>query len=489
MSSLRKHVGLYVLFAILLSLFVGLLAFQPVHAAPAVSGPVSLKWNLAEGRVGSGFRTFFTVGNPTNSACAVKVTYYYTLDGSSSGNVKTVSFTVPAATRYTANANGAVPGPSTLSAIIEVDAGATPTCSGVVAERPMYFNSFHNTNSGTEVMGATDASLSQKFYFADVPDGTAGESFLAVFNPQSTAANVTATYYNADTGAEVKHSTLIVGPKSRNTFQPGNENLPAHVSAVVSSDQSILVERPSYFPAQHNVAGSAALMGVSTPLKDWYFADGYTGSGTQEYLIVTNASDNTVTVDGSLIPASGTNPTLAAFDLAPHAQKIIDVNANNTTGSTHIAAHIHGSGNIVVERQVYTTYSGSTGWQAQGVTATVGALGDKSNYTFGEGFTSVGFNESLVLLNTSESQETVNVTLSNMLGRSITRTYTLDKLYTVNITDLVKSDLVQPGDDARGYAVSMAVSTEGNAPFVAERSMYWSAFNTQGANSIVGYAG
>jgi hypothetical protein len=468
----------------------GVLAVVGVaEAAPAVSGPVAAKWYFAEGRVGSGFRTFFTVGNPTNSACAVKTTYYYTLDGSTVNQTKTVSFTVPAATRYTANANGAVPGPSTLSAQVEVDTGATPTCAGVVVERPMYFSGFHNTNSGTEVMGATDASLSQKFYFADVPDGTAGESFLAVFNPQSTAVNVTATYYNADTGAEVKHSTLVVGPKSRNTFQPGNENLPAHVSAIVTSDQPILVERPSYFPAQHDSSGSATLMGVSTPLKDWYFADGYTGTGTQEYLLVTNASDSTVTVDGSLIPASGASTTLTAFDLAPHAQKIIDVNANNTTGSTHIAAHIHGSDNIVVERQMYLTYSGSIGWQAQGVTAAIGAARDKNNYTFGEGFTSVGFNESLVLLNTGEEQETVNITLSNMLGRSITRTYTVDKLATINITELVKSDLVQPGDDARGYAVSMAVSSESAAPFVAERSMYWSAFGTQGANSVVGYAG
>lgn len=483
-----KHVLLLVLAA--LYAITGILAVVGVaNAAPAVSGPVAQKWLFAEGRVGSGFRTYFTVGNPTNSACAVKVTYYYTLDGSTTNNVKTVNFTVPATTRYTANVNGAVPGPSTLSAVIEVDTGATPTCAGVVAERPMYFSAFHNTNSGTEVLGATSASLSQKFYFADVPDGTAGESFLAVFNPQSTAANVTATYYNADTGAEVKHESLIAGPTSRTTFQPGNGNLPAHVSAVITSDQPVLVERPSYFPSQHSVSGSAALMGVSTPLKDWYFAEGYTGSGTQEYLIVTNASDNMVTVDGSLIPASGTSATLSSFSLAPHAQKIIDVNANNTTGSTHTAAHIHGTGNLVVERQVYTTYSGSTGWQAQGVTATVGAAGDKSNYTFGEGFTSVGFNESLVLLNTGEGQEIINVTLSNMLGRSITRTYTVDKLTTVNITDLVKSDLVHPGDDARGYAVSMAVSSESAAPFVAERSMYWSAFGTQGANSVVGYAG
>lgn len=487
--SIRKRVSTYVLFVILSSLLFCLVAVQPVHAAPTVSGPVAQKWLFAEGRVGSGFRTFFTVGNPTNSACAVKVTYYYTLDGSTTNNTKIVNFTVPATTRYTANVNGAVPGPSTLSAVIEVDTGATPTCAGVVAERPMYFSAFHNTNSGTEVLGATQASLSQKFYFADVPDGTAGESFLAVFNPQSTAANVTATYYNADTGAEVKHESLIAGPTSRTTFQPGNDNLPAHVSAVVTSDQPILVERPSYFPSQYGVSGSAALMGVSTPLKDWYFAEGYTGSGTQEYLIVTNASDNPVTVDGSLLPASGTPATLAAFELAPHAQKIIDVNANNTTGSTHIAAHIHGTDDLVVERQVYTTYSGSTGWHAQGVTATIGAAGDKNNYTFGEGFTSVGFNESLVLLNTGEGQETINVTLSNMLGRSITRTYTVDQLTTVNITDLVKSDLVQPGDDARGYAVSMAVSSESAAPFVAERSMYWNAFGTQGANSVVGYAG
>jgi hypothetical protein len=489
--SKQKYVGLFVL---LVALLLALIPLQGIHAQASVSGPVAQKWYFAEGRVGSGFKTFFSVQNPNNTSCAVKITYYYAIDGSTANQTKTVNFTVAANTRYTANANADVPGPSTLSAIVSVDTGATPTCSGVVAERPMYFNSFHSVNSGTEVMGTTDAGLHQQFYFADVPTHSAGESFLSILNPGDVTANISVVYYAG--GSQVGNvASATVQPRARGTVQPNADlNLPAHVSAVVTSDRNILVERPTYYINEYGVSGSADVTGVSALSGDWYFAEGNTASGKQENLSLANFGDVDTTATVTLKSLSGATKdfpvTVKAHDLL-----IWNVNSNNNfSGATsEVAASVHSdTATLAVQRQMFGTYSGSNGnqsWQAQGVTDAFGATSPHVSYSFAEGFTSIRFNEYLLLQNPTGVDETVNVTLSNMLGHSYTASVKVVKnsRNTLNITQIVTDHLVNSGDDARAYAVSMSVNSD--SQFVAERTMEWSAFGTQGANSVVGYAG
>jgi hypothetical protein len=54
--------------------------------------------------------------------------------------------------------------------------------------------------------------------------------------------------------------------------------------------------------------------------------------------------------------------------------------------------------------------------------------------------------------------------------------------------------MAQSANADAGYEVSMVVQSANNAPFVAERPMYWntygvSSFTTQGGSDIVGYVG
>ena len=128
---------------------------------PPVSGPVSKVWYFAEGRVGAGFSEFLTLGNPTGTACQVNLTYL-TQPDSGTGGTKTFSFSVPASTRVTRWVDSDL-GTSTSghgisdAATITVDSATTPNCSGIVAERPMYFNAL-GTNSGSDVLGVTHTS-------------------------------------------------------------------------------------------------------------------------------------------------------------------------------------------------------------------------------------------------------------------------------------------------------------------------------------------
>ena len=161
---------------------------------PPVSGPVSKVWYFAEGRVGAGFSEFLTLGNPTGTACQVNLTYL-TQPDSGTGGTKTFSFSVPASTRVTRWVDSDL-GTSTSghgisdAATITVDTATTPNCSGIVAERPMYFNAL-GTNSGSDVLGVTHTSTT--FSFADMAVGTqAGggsvSSFLPILNPGTATA-------------------------------------------------------------------------------------------------------------------------------------------------------------------------------------------------------------------------------------------------------------------------------------------------------------
>jgi len=123
--------------------------------------------------VGDGFKEWLTLGNPTTIPCQVSIEYLYTPD-SKSAQTKTVPVKVPAATRVTQWVDGDLgtspTGPGiTDSAIVSVDTHATPSCPGIVAERPMYFNAL-GVNSGSDDLGVTHSGTS--FYFADLAVGS-----------------------------------------------------------------------------------------------------------------------------------------------------------------------------------------------------------------------------------------------------------------------------------------------------------------------------
>jgi hypothetical protein len=294
---------------------------------PAGTIPVNLQWYFAEGRVGKGFREYLTIGNPTTTACAVNVQYLSTLDGSSTPSTKTVSLSVAPASRLTESVNtdlglaDSSSSAASLSAILTVNTTLTPTCRGVVAERPMYFSNFQGISSGTDVIGAT--TLSTTSSFADVPSGESSSgsytSYLTILNPNATSAPVTATYYA--NGTQVQTQTLVVAAMARGTIAPGALSLPQHVVAVVSSTQPILVERPTYFSGVNGLAGAYDVLGAPRVASDWLFAEGYTGPGFQEDLTIANLSSTAASVTITLKSASGATGT-TQLSLGPASQTI-----------------------------------------------------------------------------------------------------------------------------------------------------------------------
>ena len=484
----------------------------PTGTPPPPPVSVNKQWYFAEGRVGAGFNEFLSLENPTSTTCQVNIEYLYTPDRGSP-QTKTIPVSVAANSRYTEGVDGDLgtnPGGIGISdsAIVTVDNRVTPNCTGIVAERPMYFNAL-SVNSGSDVLGVT--KLGTSFYIADVavgsqPGSGSYASFLPILNPPGgQSANLTAIYYSG--GQQVGQQTLAVSAGTRGTIFPSQASptLPAHVSVLVTSTQPVDVERPTYFSNINGgnagtVSGGADVIGVQTLSNDWLFAEGYTGGRFQENFVIANLDTTanataTVTItleypDGTTQQANVSVPTLSQVNW--------NVNANVTAGERgqSVSAEITSSGaKIVAEREMFFYYNHNANGRslsAVGGTDVLGQVGPAALtvYTFAEGYTNVGYDEWLTLQNPTGTSETINVTLFNAVGNSYAFSVTVKahSRGTVDIVNVVLHNLYRNGDGYKGFEVSMTVQTA-NGPFVAERPMYWNASNTLGGSDIIGYTG
>ena len=469
------------------------------------NAPVSKTWYFAEGKVGAGFTEFLTIENPdTVNNCAVDIQYLL-----GSGNPVTKSETVSKASRFTEsvnsdlNTNASGTSFQTDSAVVTVNNNTTPNCAGVVAERPMYFSNFSGVSSGSDVLGAT--STGTTFYFADVPTGGGYSSYITILNPGNSTATVTANFISH--GSQVgTPRTVQVSAGRRGTIIPNNNTSLQHAAVTVTSDQPVVVERPVYFSNvnggnAHSVSGAASVVGVPLPKNDWLFAEGYTGSGFQEYLVLANFGSTSVSTNVILEFSNGHTETVP-YTISAMSQTFVDVNADiaahrGTCDTTpcrptlDVSTEVSSTGNFIAEREMFFHYN--TGkLAALGGSDVIGQAGPASAtaYSFAEGYTNTSYNEWLTLQNPTTHPETISVTLVNGDGHSTTQSYTMGahSRYTVDITGLVAQKLIAPHDTYLGYEVSMVVQSSSGA-FVAERPMYWNTGSrgTQGGSDVIGY--
>jgi hypothetical protein len=464
---------------------------SPSPTPPPGKIPVSQIWYFAEGKVGKGFLEWMTVENPDpNNAC--NINFDYLLTGKSPVNV---ARTVAKNSRYTESVNADLHITQNSSSEDLVSTIVTVTnpssCSGVVVERPIYYLNFFGSSSGTDALGATH--LNKTFYFADMPTITGIASFITILNPPGgSPADVKATYY---AGGKVYGTpqTVNVPAGSRGTITP--PRVSQRVAAIVTSDQPVVVERPTYFsnfPAGQagNISGAASVVGVSSPSNEWLFAEGHVASGWQENLIIANLDpSNTANLTIKLEYPNGSIKTFTG-PMAPETQANWDVSFHSSSGDVSIDITSTGAP-IVVEREEFFRYGIGNGQTGTGMTDVNGMPGpaQATILSFAEGYTAPGFIEWLTLQNPTNNNEVAHVTLINGYGRTYTFTETVvaHSRLTVNINSYVLKYLYHSGDHSEGYEDSMFVQSTG--PIVAERPQYFNASGSVGGSDVIGYIG
>lgn len=482
------------------------LAGQKQRVSPAAS-----TWYFAEGSVGGGFQEYLTLQNPSsNQDAQVAISYLFQTHPSI-----TITHIVNRSSRATFSANNDLgirvgDRQQAIAAIIQVLNGGP----GVVAERPMYFT-YRGIQSGSDVMGATTPGIS--FYFPNVDtrqNGRAYYSYITMLNPSSTQnANVTITYYTGHCGQGGENSCpaqqITIGPRHRGTVTPLSFYLYQQTAVSVQSAQAIVVERPMYFQDTINTAGgflkgATSTVGATTPVTDWLFAEGYTGTNFQEYLVLANFATTSTAATITLEYSNGHTQTITV-SVPALGQLFFDVNQANirANGTCDISpcqitaptsAEVVAGAPIVAERLLYFHYGSQ---RYTGATETIGEPGPATHsvYSFAEGYTAHtianSFDEYVTIQNPTTSDETIAVTFfadsyvfeQNILVKAHSR-------YTLSVNSFV-APIAQNYNNlgSNSYAVSLSLQAiDSGAKIVAERPMYFNYHGDQGGTDVLGFS-
>ena len=299
-------------------------------------------WYFAEGTTRGGFQEWLTLQNPSTYNTTVEITYML-----GDGSTRTQQVPVAARTRATVDVNAFIGPEQDVSMKVE---GRE---AGIVAERPMYFDYHGYAAGGHNVVGGR--SRASRWYFAEGTTRSGFDTYLCLQNPNAVAGSAAIKYILGD--GSVKTQSIALPATSRQTVRV-NDIIGADkdVSIVVDASMPILAERPMYFDYHGFAPGGHNAMGAGAPKNSWFFAEGTTRTGFEEWLSLENPgiANANVTLrymlgDGSIVIQNGVVPA--------HTRVTVDV--NTAVGpDKDVSVSIWSDQGIVAERPMYFDYHG-----------------------------------------------------------------------------------------------------------------------------------
>jgi hypothetical protein len=459
-----------------------------VTVTPGGPGPQptvgATTWYFAEGYTGAGFDEYLTILNPNPADAQVRITYY--LGGGQPPLIR--ALTAPANRRTTVAVHDPLQGVGRnreVSAKVEATNGV-----GLIVERPMYFRYGAAVTGGHVVLGAT--APRPTWLFAEGYTGPGFDEYLTILNPNPSDVGVAITYYLGGGRAPVV-KLLTARASARTTVAVHDDVLGVgrdrEVAAKVEATNGagLVVERPMYVTYGGAITGGHDVLGAEQPRLAWHFAEGYTGTGFDQYLTILNpnASDAAVTITyylgGGQAPVARTltaparaRTTVAVHDGALGVGRDREVSASVTTTK---------AGGIVAERPMYFRYRGSMG-AVTGGHDVLGAGEPATSWYVAEGYTGDGFDEYLTLLNPSPTTAAVTLTYYLASGGPV------EKALMAPANSRTTVAVHETGQGVgRGQAVSARVASANGVGLVVERPMYFVyGGGIDGGHDALGYA-
>lgn len=410
-------------------------------------------WYLAEGFTGNNMQTFILVQNPGTQTAQICVAYM--LQG---GGLIYKKIEVPAESRYTIATQDADQVGTGVAFSTKLSSS-----QNIIVERSMYWPNGEGTQGGHASTGVTSPAL--QWYLAEGYTGANFQTYILIQNPTETDANVEVTYM-PDSGSNVV-KTLTVPANSRFTIVTGDPDGPglgpdkAFATKVASTNGvKIVVERAMYFANEGTEA-----MGVTTPGKYWFLAEGYTDLGFRTYILIQNPNAVSTSVKLIYMKSDGTTKTKTVTVAANSRFTVVATEANTYgigVGQT-FSTTIQSTQPIIVERAMYWMNGDNTlaGHDSPGVTGAALA------WNLAEGFTGAGFDTRILIQNPNSSAAHVTITYMKQGGGTVTKT--------VTIKAHARFTIIGVEGDKFGIGADLAFSThiESDKPIIVERAMYF----------------
>jgi Family of unknown function (DUF5719) len=315
------------------------------------------------------------------------------------------------------------------------------------------------------------------FYFAEGYTGTNFQEYATLENPNAAAADAWITFMFTDGTSQSQYYSLA--PTSRltvdiNQLAGAGKELSMRV---VSTSPGIVAERPMYFNYKGFWSGGSDAVGATAPNASWYFAEGNTLSGFDQYVTVLNPGDATANLTFHyMVEGQGEQDT--GGQVAPHSRatfKTRDQIGANLNASLYLSSNQA----VVAERPMYFNYLGLAANNWTGGHDVVGTNSPQKQWYLAEGTTRGGFEEWLCLENPGSSDITVNATyqLGSGQGDPINKSYTVPAKQRLTVS--VNREIGPEKDDS--------VFLSSTSDFIAERPMYFNYHNVwTGGHDVLG---
>jgi hypothetical protein len=426
---------------------------------------------FAEGYTGNGFQEYLCIGNPHGESAKIEIWYLFP-----DNTYLDDAFSVPAKSRKTIDVNNYInpyfENGSEVSAVVFSDLE-------VVVERPMYFNYQGRWTGGHDVVATP--YLSKLWFFAEGYTGPGFDEYVCVFNPNNAPANLTFHFQTQEAG-EIDR-TESVPAASRRTFKV-NDLLGANCqcSLVLESDQYVVAERPMYFDytglGNHHWEGGHCVMGQPYLSKEYYFAEGTTRSGFEEWLTIQNPFPEPITVIATyqLGVGQGT-PVMKSYVIPPERRYTVNV-SEEVGGDKDVSVKLASESYFLAERPMYFDYN-CQGVSWEGGHCVIGASELSSDWFFAEGCTGDGFHEWICLQNPGGEDAVVEVSYLGKAGTLAIKQYTVParSRKTIRVNDEVGG----------GLELSCLLRVVSGSPVMAERPIYFNFHGMDGGHNVVGY--
>ncbi len=308
--------------------------------------------------------------------------------------------------------------------------------------------------------------MAYAFYFAEGYTGEGFREYLCLGQPVDAPLEVAVTcLFNDGTDPLVRNYTV-----------PGLSRLTVDVNGVVGSGREVsivcqapspfIAERPMYFDYRGVWTGGHDAVGAPSPSDVWYFAEGYTGEGFEEWVCVLNPGDEDAVLTLRFQTQEEGERTVAGLAVPARSRRSFLVNDLLGGGSYQTSLALESTRPVVAERPMYFSYLGTGRWGWTGGHCVMGVPELATAYSFAEGTTRAGFEEWLTLQNPGDAAITVSASYVLGEGAPVERTYEIAprRRFTVPVFDPDQG--VGPGKD-----VSVTLSSA--SPFLAERPMYF----------------
>jgi len=415
------------------------------HCGTAL-GNTSTSWFFAEGTTRPGFDEWICVLNPGDDPC--RLTFHFLLSG---GEGEPFCAQLAPHSRFNLNVNQAAGAGLDVSVQFESD-------RPVAAERAMYFRYGTGGWAGGHCEhGAVSASA--QWLFAEGTTRAGFDTWLCLSNPQDNAATVRVDFILGAGQGDNLAGSYRLQPRSRFTLRV-NDAVPAErdVSLRVTSDRPVVAERPVYFSYRGGWDGGHAALGSSNASSKWYFAEGTTQTGFDEYICLLNPDSRDARATLTFMSAGG-ELRLLQLDIPAGRRQTVSVNEAVGPGQ-HVSCEVSSPTPLVAERPIYFSYQG----RQRGGHICAGCTAPATEALFAEGCTRRGFDEFLCILNPNDAPATVQVACMDS-GGGVTRS-----------TCVVgnRSRLTLSVRDIAGPDKDVSVRLSSDLPLVAERPMYFS---------------